>query len=463
MILSTEAGVDTATRLLKHYNKTSGWSLPKSGPFWQAVGGAHDAGHLGEGRTIAVLEAGFDPELVDPALCVWDAPDLGDQTAKHYAHGAAVVLLIAEVAPKAKLLLYPTGHKRALIEAALEDATDRRADIINLSFGIPTKLEKIYDVNAFFRPMPEDPHRTQDDVFFLQSAHMGQRRSWRDFVPAQAEWLDVAAAQCAKQGATVIVAVGNSKDHVNSPAGAEGVFSIGYKQIRRTINDDGVDLAQGGGPSFSQSLMTDFTITQPEDALGSSFAAPLMSGFAALLPDREMMRAYAAIHHFGSLADELVRRRVQLEPGWTEERDGVIESLYHSLLRSLPHDHFAENPTAPLPCPFCAYFAATAITNFGLHLLHGNALEHARTILTISYNIAPDNLDTAANLAVTLAHFAYAAQTQGQRQEAVKLLTQAEQLMSYAARERPENPHFRARASEFADALTDPARWADRF
>ncbi len=465
MRIANEAGADTAKLLLMSYVPGKGFATPKIGPFWDAVAIAHDAGRFGRGCRIAVVEAGLDTGLVDPALLAWPVPPPEDgeddptRLERDRTHGAAVTLLIQEVAPEATLTIYPTANRRDYIEKALQAAQEAQADVVNLSFGIPRKSEEVYDKDAFFSPDVGNAGGDPIRFFFEQAAHMGTRSSWRDFVTPMTGWLDLACNAVAQAGATVITSVGNSEAMLGSPACAEHVLSVGYKTVTREMGEEGFETATAQGPSFSQSLLTDLTLTQLPNALGSSFAAPLISGFAALMEDRTTLPAYARVAHYAGLASMLFAMRQNLPPQWDDARDGVILDLYLKAIKAMPHDYFSQPASALKPDAAAACFVTSPMINFGLfHQQFGN-LEPSYHLLNHAHRLAPHDPDGAANLAVTKAFLAQNAVAQGALEDAAQFLQEAADHMDSALEKRSYNVHYKARAEEFRTASRDPANW----
>ncbi|MEO1574050.1 MAG: hypothetical protein AAFU65_03730, partial [Pseudomonadota bacterium] len=101
------AAADAATAVLEHYDAaTDTWRFDRSTPLWSAVDDAHRRDYRGQGKTLAIIDGGFDRAY--PALRqfadVIDQPRTGHATTR--AHGSAVALLAHSVAPDARLLLY---------------------------------------------------------------------------------------------------------------------------------------------------------------------------------------------------------------------------------------------------------------------------------------------------------------------------------------------------------------------
>jgi subtilisin family serine protease len=132
-----EGGADAAAAMLRRYDASAGgWDLEQTGTLWNAVRYAHELGRTGEGHTIAVIDDGFDTSI--PAL---SRQELAWTSAENRpaAHGTVVALLILEVAPAARVLLFPIAEagrlNNQLIERALDDVTRIPATIVNLSLG----------------------------------------------------------------------------------------------------------------------------------------------------------------------------------------------------------------------------------------------------------------------------------------------------------------------------------------
>ena len=327
-LLLQEGGADAAAVLLRRYApKTATWDLTKDGHFWDAVRAAHDLGRLGDGMTVAVIDTGFDVGL--PALAPHATADAivpGAPT----AHGTVAALLALEVAPRARLRMYAASEDGALsperVIAAIERAVIEGADIINLSMGIGTPDEALWAKDgprgnpAYERGALLDP----DD--------------WRTMYDVPGVPLWVAARAAVEAGVTVVASAGNYARYTFVPAAVPGVVSVGFHTVLREVDPvTGVDEARSAPPTYSQSLGADVMVVQPAHVLGSSFACPLISGFAAVMRDRRELPAFLrCVRRAGNAADML---RIS-EPGDSAEYTALLDSQFKAAFGSAPRRHY---------------------------------------------------------------------------------------------------------------------------
>ena len=243
---------------------------------------AHDLGRFGDGKTIAVIDAGFDVAL--PALAPHATADAivpGAPT----AHGTVAALLALEVAPRARLRMYAASEDGALsperVIAAIERAVIEGADIINLSMGVGK---------------PDDELRAKDGPRANPAYERGgllDPDDWRMMYDVPGTPLWAAARAAVEAGVTVVASAGNYARYTFVPAAVPGVVSVGFHTVLREVDPvTGVDEARSAAPNYSQSLGADVLLVQPAHVLGSSFACPLISGFAAVMRDRRELPAY---------------------------------------------------------------------------------------------------------------------------------------------------------------------------
>jgi subtilisin family serine protease len=227
------------------------------------VGDAH-AHATGAGVDVAILDTGIDsdhPFLTERVLPGWDFVDDDDDpddeaggldsdldgiVDEAWGHGTHIGGIVAQIAPDARIMPYRVldsdgvGHTYALA-AAIFDAVDRGADVINLSFGLDHHVES---------------------------------RMLKD-----------AMEYARKQDVLVVAAAGNdADDQKRYPAAEKEVLSVGaIDQESGTVASFGNHggWVQVGAPGV------DVLSTLPGGRIGtwsgSSMAAPYVSGQAALL------------------------------------------------------------------------------------------------------------------------------------------------------------------------------------
>ncbi len=460
-VLELESGADAARLVLDAYHPdTDSWDQPQTGEFWDAVAAAHSQGSDGRGRRIAVIDAGFDLAL--PALAaqheVWPTRD-GVPT----SHGTAVALLVHRVAPGATLDLYPVGTPTGLADEAVGHAIRLAgisgADVINLSLGEPLSLPSTFDHFRQFVDADLWADVESDDMPFLVADALAADPDWRHLFPAPPESdllraIDTALAP----GATVVAAAGNDAAEVFTPGIHPGVLAASHLRVDRFSPPGDGELAQAVKPfGYSQSRYSDFAIVQPPHTLGSSFAAPLVSGFAALLPDRANLPRHRVSVRLASLAGELIPLLTGDAPGRSERREGVLERLYTAAINASPHQHFRLDDLHE--CPECALFAAPAYIDGGLFFLKTGNLDSAQTLLTAAVVFAPRNPHAKANLAMTYAMRAEVSRVSGDREQMVSYLARADAGMREAHALLPDRVDIAARVEEFTAARRSPDTW----
>src|SRR5215204_2867397 len=110
---------------------------------------------------------------------------------------------------------------------------------------------------------------------------------------------------------------------------------------------------------FSQSDFVDFSFVQPDNAYGSSFAAPMLAGFAALMYDPTELNGYREVMRVGVLAEHARKRLPASEALTLSPGETIVLELYDKAVRSRPHGHSG----GPDPCPECYAFAGSVLLN----------------------------------------------------------------------------------------------------
>ena len=457
-IWGQEGGVDTAAALLSCYDPVRrSWNLPRTGEFWDAVKSAHELGRLGDGHTIAVVDDGFDLSI--PALAEQTLMGNINNTAAS-VHGTVVALLILAVAPKARLLLYPTAVNGRLdpaaIELALRELVKISATIVNLSLGAAFPARSVFDIQEYLRRLAPWPQMSKTDVPFWIGQNLGELDGWRDLVKPPQSIFEAPIEALERSGRTVLAATGNAQGHIYDPALRAKVFSVAFHRTERSIASL-MEEATAKAPTFSQSEVFDFSIYQPPGVLGSSFATPQLSGFVALMASRDDLRAYAEVVRLEAMANWLM---VQLEHdrlNWSDRRDGVINKLFMKAIKASPHSHFDQNRQNP--CPECAFFASSAFINYGLFKLNWGDLDGAEALLGPAEAFAPANPHAAANLGMVYAVRAMRAKKAGELKKVSQLLKKAAKLQQKASRLRPDHEPYQRRVEEFIFGANHPDEW----
>lgn len=452
-----DGGGGSTQDLLAHYDATTRtWDLPRESELWDAVALAHAHGRRGAGRTVAVVDDGFDTSVapLGEHRLAWPSPA---PAGTDVTHGTAVALLVLAVAPDCRLDLYPTrtaaGVSRTLVVRALEAAAASDAVVVNLSLGQPVPLGDVLRLEDLLRGARPWDGLTDDDLPFWLAETLADG-GVRPRVRQPESALGTAAAGTVAAGTPVVAAVGNAEGSAYSPALRPEVVAAAFQVTRREVVEGGREDASVQAPSFSQSPLADVMVSQPAGVLGSSFAAPLVSGLAALMADPDELPGFLEVTRAAGAAAELMVR-IHGPHAWSDRRDGVVDRLFARALAALPHAHHPDGA----PCAECAFFCTDALVNAGLFHLEWGDLDGADRLLRTALAVAPDNPHAAANLSLVLARRAVGAQQEGRLDDVRVLLLQARDLQRAALRRRPEHAPYRAREQEFDAGAADPAGW----
>ncbi len=408
-----------AKSLIESYDpERDEWIFPQVGDFWEAVKQAHKWGHSGEGKRIAIIDGSFDlrmPKLRAQAtgsIHKWAKPG------ENKDHGTAVALLIATVAPSSSFDLYEVSeHQKPslrLVMKALELAGQAEATLINLSLGKPVGNLELLDRSG---------------------GHCGLCNS---------------ASSAASHGKTVIAAVGNSEGERYCPAQDSSVLGIGFRREMRTV----IETQEGGKsesahwdkPSYPQSLKPAYTITQPANVLGSSFAAPLFTGALALIDNTDEVPQFLEALKIGGIAEAfhaLLHDNTNFSADIKKKFIDLARQHYNKALSSLPHIHM-EAQDGP-PCISCSFFAQNLYTNAGLFFLNDGKLDAAEKLLSAVRWFAPWSPHAAANMAALLRAKALILLKDGdggKKTEILRLLHSSRNEFQYALKLRPDNETY---------------------
>ncbi len=248
----------------------------------------------GAGVAVAILDTGIDVDhelLRDRVTTGWDYIDddanADDEAAgldrdhdglvdEAWGHGTHIAGIIAQIAPDAQLLSYRVldseGSGRVFaVAAAVFDAVDRGADVINLSFGLD--------------------HRSRSKM------------------------LKDAMKYAKKAGVTVVAAAGNEADaHEQFPAAEKDVISVTAMDSSSNAlatfanHGDWVDVAAPG-----VAVMSTLPNGQVGTWSGSSMAAPFVTAQAALLI--EYATKHDAKHDAKHVAKAILKSSRKMEMG----------------------------------------------------------------------------------------------------------------------------------------------------
>ncbi len=391
-------GSTSAKKVVKGYDPASNrWAFSFDSPFWKAIHHAHDQGFRGAGRRVAIIDSGCDVRIPGLSQRIGTmksfVPGAADKDLLY--HGTAVALLITEVAPECTLDIYQVAqdgipNESAVIEA-LNAVAESDADVVNMSVSLfsPFKVTKTQLLAAI-----------REETFSLKKYGL-------EHPPCG---LCSAASQASARGKLIVAAAGNKPDTVSCPARVEGVVAAGFQSSKTKITtlEEGGKLSAvfASGPNAPQTSMWDVSLKEIPGVLGTSFAAPLFSGVAALgLTQAEMGGYISCISAAGlpQLFQSQIRSKV-LNP--TPDIVQQVSRWFVNAQKKLPHVHCqyqaAVNTKVPLSnpsgCFTCGIFAEPLMVNHGLWLLETGQTEAARSLLEATRILAPWSADATANL-----------------------------------------------------------------
>ena len=309
---------EAAQALVESYDPdTERWAFACHGPFWEAIAEAHRRGNRGGGVRIAILDSAFDYAL--PALARNGTEYLPNRPGVDLSHGTAVALLVSTVAPDAMLDLYaiggPDGPDIHAIRAALRMIAESPATVLCMSLGVPVPLQNC-----------EFDHHDDTDRLLARPERCPVRSG------CLCEQVD-----SLPNGRAIFAAVGNDARSLFCPALSRTCLAIGFQLEQRSAPSERGESAAGTGPAgYSQSDLADFTLSQPDGALGSSFATPLIAGAAALQSDIMAIPMMQAACQIGSLAAvPLMNYRI----GNCTDTTELLPTLeqFHQAIMAFPH------------------------------------------------------------------------------------------------------------------------------
>lgn len=391
-------GTAAAKGVVSGYDSAANrWAFSFDSPFWKAVKHAHELGYRGARRRVAIIDSGCDlsiPRLkqrVDLLKSFVQAPANQDAL----RHGTAVALLISEVAPDCRLDVYQVARDgkpdvSAVVEA-LKAASGSGADVVNISIAVMSPFQFTAEQ--------------------LQAAIREGDGSGKKYVLEDPPCALCSAATAAStKGKLVFAAAGNAPNTASCPARAKGVAAAGFEgsetKLTRLSSGGLQSAAFASGPGAPQSLLLDVSLREIPGVLGTSFAAPLFSGAAALGLTQGELNGYIAGNAAGAfpqLFQGLVRSSV-VKP--ISDLVRQVSRWYERAQQKLPHVHCTfqseVNPGVPASdpraCFSCGIFAEPVIVNHGLWLLETFRTNEAKSLLDAACTVAPWSADAAANL-----------------------------------------------------------------
>lgn len=350
--------------------KTNSFNFKKDNEFWHSIGFAHKNGINGRGIKAAILDIGFDLSY----------PSLQKQTKLHrqyhlqknsVTHGNTVALLVLEVAPQVELHLFDIGKNGSpnpdFIDLAIEEITQIGMNIVNLSWG---------------KKVPKKVHTATELAIENCNCYV-----------------------CSKikplaQHTLVVTSVGNDANFQYCPSTVPNVYNAGFQSesvtVKKTLDGGKAYLAGAIHPkTFSQSLNTHFTIMQPDNLTGSSFASPLFAGFLALMenPKNDLLK-YLSAAEYNARAASLVLTAEKNKTILTDYE--AIENHFLNGIRCNPHGILCDKNDF---CLECSTFTLDGYQNLALLYLNTNQFPLAKKLALHAITIAPFSAHAYATLA----------------------------------------------------------------
>ena len=399
--------------------------LSRKGRIWDAVAVAGRTGATGAGRCIAVIDVGFDQTVAELRRNIHPASRVRQDTiVPGERHGTVVALLVRAVAPEAQLLLIdacgsaPASKdlRQRDVADAIRTASAAKADVVNLSLQFPTTAVVDdgrwidHDVLSMVAP-PREAFLSQVDAWIAHREIYADARC--------RTYCAICNALEKVPDTTLVVAAAGNRFAATCPACFRRVIGTGFESTT-TVERDGVVLTVSGLPrTMTLQLRTELVVEEPPGFLGTSFAAPLISGLASLLPSP------VDVADMAWLANGMtpLLQVAGIHRG-TPSRDippGAADTLLQGLSRfaeAVPerHQHWKQ-PFVAEPCAICALLMVDWFDAYTSHLLWRGADEEALGVARIAAILAPDVASVNGNLGEARRRAAEAAPDPAQRRE----------------------------------------------
>jgi hypothetical protein len=403
--------------------------LARRGRIWDAVAVASRTGATGTGRCIAVIDVGFDQTVAELQRNIHPASRVRQDTiVPGGRHGTVVALLARAVAPEAQLLLIdacgtaPASKdlRQRDVAEAIRAASAAKADVVNLSLQFPTRAAIDdgrwidHDVLSTVAP-PREAFLAQVDAWIAHRDIYADARC-RTYCP-------ICNALEKVPDTTVVVAAAGNEFEATCPACFRRVVGTGFESTT-TVERDGVVVTVRGLPQTTTlQLRAELVVEEPPGFLGTSFAAPLISGLAALLPSPGdvadmawLANAMTPLLQIAGIHRATPSRDIPLGAA-----DTVLQGLSR-FAEAVPerHQHWKQ-PFVAEPCAICALLMVDWFDAYTSHLLWRRADEQALGFARIAAMLAPDVASVNGNLGEAHRRAAEAAPDPGQRREHLRL------------------------------------------
>jgi Subtilase family len=372
-------------------------AIDKTGVFWEAVRVAAEGGKTGRGQRIAVLDSGFDMDI--EALAGIASPGSVTTAAtvdRSGHHGTVVALLIHEVAPDAELLLLDVNPlSRASVGAALAMALSLDADIVNMSLEFssdcPRAPKSGYDISVV---LAEDPGVQP----FLRNLDIWVK-STEPFEPGGCRrTCELCAALKGLSPKPLVVSAAGNVFEIACPACHDRCVGVGFEAQTIVHTGDGNLLARNLPYGFSQNLVTEISIPQPAGFFGTSFASPLIAGFAAVVNSEDFLQL--ARMPFAMAPISILLQRIQQSGRGTATQAEAVFEGFRRLTAEVPrsHHHWEEGPF--VPCAVCSLFMVDWYRDF-LDILTGSGRAGAAVHVGAAAELVlPNSAAVTGNFAV---------------------------------------------------------------
>lgn len=226
----------------------------------------------------------------------------------------------------------------------------------------------------------------------------------------------------------VIAAAGNFVTPA-CPACVRAVVGAGFQRSHRAESNGVVVTVNEAPRQMDGVLRFELLVDEPEGIDGTSYAAPLASGFAALLPDPAALAVMARLTW--ALTPVTILAGLQAHADPAQLPPGAPSTLHQGLVRmadAFPpaHRHFDDAMTTQ-PCGICALLLVPWYQTFVSMLIATSASHHALPIARIGAVLAPDSAPIWRNFGLAAQRVAAQQEDSAQRSQ---LLAEAD--MAYA-------------------------------